>query len=102
MLKLTLLQNAKQSIWISPKRAVVVFLYSLLFFGLQVKALALTCLFLTAPFLPVAYIFGWLGMVVLPSAVGYALGAWLAVFLQAYVLASLFALVTHKIRRKVA
>lgn len=74
--------------WLSPIRVMVIFLYSLLFLGIHFKTITSTCLLLTFPFLPLAYLAGSLTIGILHNDMGYLLGAWAAVFLQAYVLAS--------------
>ena len=94
-------KKKRTSIWFSPLTIAAVFLYSLLFFGLQVDLLTIVCLILTFPFLPIAYIVGGAATAVSHNeAVGYPLGAWAAVFLQAYFLTCLTKLVIRNFKEK--
>ena len=79
--------------WFSRWRFIAVFLYSQIFWGISIPQVDSECFMITLPFLPVSYIIGSLTAWIIPNhELGYGLGAWLGVFLQAYLITSLVAM----------
>lgn len=66
------------------------FLYSLLFFGVGSPYIAFICLLATIPFTGVAWILGAAAVSVFKNNAAYQPAAWLAVFLEAYIVLLLF------------
>ncbi|MDP3512769.1 MAG: hypothetical protein Q8S20_08465, partial [Sulfuritalea sp.] len=77
------------SIFLSKKHTLWVFLYSLLFLGTAIPYISLLCILAVVPFTGGAWIAGMAAVSLFKTNVMYLPAAWLAVFLQAYIVAAI-------------
>jgi hypothetical protein len=82
-------QTVTKSILLSKKDTFWVFLYSLIFLGTTIPQIAVLCIFAVLPFTGGAWMAGVAAVSVLKTNTAYLPAAWFAVFLQAYLVASL-------------
>ncbi len=76
---------------LSKKQTLWVFLYSLLFLGVSVPYISVLCLLAVIPFTGGAWIGGMAAVSMFKTNYAYLPAAWFAVFVQAYVAASVIA-----------
>jgi hypothetical protein len=91
-------QTVTKSILLSKKETFWVFVYSLIFLGTTIPPIAVLCIFAVLPFTGGAWMSGVAAVSFFKTNTAYLPAAWLAVFLQAYFVASLTQL--FKRRRK--
>ena len=81
-----------RSVFLSKKQTLWVFLYSLLFLGVSIPYISFPCLLAVIPFTGGAWIGGMAAVSMFKTNYAYLPAAWLAVFVQAYFVASVIAL----------
>jgi hypothetical protein len=74
--------------WISLKRMLFTFFYSLIFFATHWNIVPAAFLLMLYPLLPLATLLGHVSLFITASAVATLLGTWLAVWAQAYLFVS--------------
>jgi hypothetical protein len=95
-------EDIRLSTLLTWKKFWIVFIYSCVFFPIliSIKPLAPVALLLTFPFLPFAYMGGWLAVWLFKAQAAYLPGACLTIFMQAYVILFFSNKLAIHIRRK--
>lgn len=88
------------SLFLSKKNTLWIFLYSLAFLGTTIKYISVLSIFLVLPFTGGAWIAGVAAASLFKTNYAYLPAAWFAVFMQAYVAATLIHLMKLVVKKR--